>query len=236
MSDADALLATVLAEPAADTPRLVYADYLDESGPADAVARAEFIRVQCELAAGGADPDRRALLAAREAVLLAAYNKAWLAPLKVRGEALENAGTHGQFRRGFVELVWMPAAVYLAKADRLFARAPVRELRLTRVKLAEAEALLALPASRKLAALDLSDLRMGDDAARLLARAPAVAAFDVLRLRGCNITDAGAAALATTPFDWRPDVIDLAWNPVTDAGRAVLAKRFPGTAFGPAGG
>ena len=44
---ADALLAAVRADPDADLPRLVYADHLDDTGDVD---RAEFIRVQCELA------------------------------------------------------------------------------------------------------------------------------------------------------------------------------------------
>ena len=41
------LLAAVLADPDDDAPRLIYADWLDEQGDCD---RAEFIRVQCELA------------------------------------------------------------------------------------------------------------------------------------------------------------------------------------------
>lgn len=41
------LLRAVLADPASDDSRLIYADYLDEQGEAD---RAEFIRVQVELA------------------------------------------------------------------------------------------------------------------------------------------------------------------------------------------
>jgi uncharacterized protein (TIGR02996 family) len=41
------LLAAVLDSPSDDAPRLVYADWLDEHGQAD---RAEFIRLQCEMA------------------------------------------------------------------------------------------------------------------------------------------------------------------------------------------
>ena len=60
MSDADALLAAVLADPDADLPRLVYADWLEERGEAE---RAEFIRVQVELARDrGADNTRRIAL------------------------------------------------------------------------------------------------------------------------------------------------------------------------------
>jgi uncharacterized protein (TIGR02996 family) len=51
---AAALLARILASPEDDAPRLVYADWLDEHGEP---ARAEFIRVQCELARTRVHPD-----------------------------------------------------------------------------------------------------------------------------------------------------------------------------------
>lgn len=47
MTDADALLASILDRPDDDLPRLVYADWLDENGEHE---RSEFIRVGCELA------------------------------------------------------------------------------------------------------------------------------------------------------------------------------------------
>lgn len=46
MTDADALLASILAYPEDDLPRLVFADWLDENGEHE---RAEFIRIGCEL-------------------------------------------------------------------------------------------------------------------------------------------------------------------------------------------
>lgn len=48
LSDRDALLAAIRANPDEDTPRLALADWLDENGDPD---RAEFVRAQCELAA-----------------------------------------------------------------------------------------------------------------------------------------------------------------------------------------
>ncbi len=54
MTDRAALLRSILAAPDDDAPRLVYADWLDENGEPE---RAEFIRVQCELARLG--PPRR---------------------------------------------------------------------------------------------------------------------------------------------------------------------------------
>jgi uncharacterized protein (TIGR02996 family) len=46
-TDGGLLLRAILAEPDEDTPRLMYADWLEEKGGS---ARAEFVRVQCELA------------------------------------------------------------------------------------------------------------------------------------------------------------------------------------------
>lgn len=50
MNDGDHLLQAILAEPADDLHRLFYADWLEEHGDPDDHARAEFIRVQIELA------------------------------------------------------------------------------------------------------------------------------------------------------------------------------------------
>jgi uncharacterized protein (TIGR02996 family) len=47
MTDGDALLRAIIAHPDGDVPRLVYADWLEENGDP---ARAQFIRVQCEIA------------------------------------------------------------------------------------------------------------------------------------------------------------------------------------------
>ncbi|HEY1190616.1 MAG TPA: TIGR02996 domain-containing protein, partial [Gemmata sp.] len=43
MSDRDALMAAIAAHPDEDTPRLVFADWLDENGDPE---RAEFVRAQ----------------------------------------------------------------------------------------------------------------------------------------------------------------------------------------------
>jgi uncharacterized protein (TIGR02996 family) len=50
MTEQHALLAAILAAPAEDTPRLIYADWLDENPTPRRAARAELIRTQIELA------------------------------------------------------------------------------------------------------------------------------------------------------------------------------------------
>src|SRR5262245_7353205 len=89
----EALLRAILEEPHDDGPRLVYADWLEENGDQ---ARAEFIRVQCELARLGEDDPRRPALQKRERQLLRAHRAAWVA------EKPALAGQHVEFLRGFL--------------------------------------------------------------------------------------------------------------------------------------
>src|SRR5438132_1016345 len=75
MTGAGAFLDAIRAQPDDDTPRLVYADWLDDRGDA---ARAEFLRVQCELARWVPQLDRREALRRREGELLARHANDWL--------------------------------------------------------------------------------------------------------------------------------------------------------------
>src|SRR5215208_5695078 len=108
MSDEDALLAAIAAHPEEDTPRLVYADWLDENGQPE---RAEFVRVQCELARLGEHDDspRKAELRQREKKLWTRHRRAWRAdlPAEVRRDP---------FERGF------PAPARIFKDPRPFCR------------------------------------------------------------------------------------------------------------------
>jgi uncharacterized protein (TIGR02996 family) len=74
MTDREALLQAILENPDDDAPRLVYADWLDEHGDAD---RAEFIRVQCELARGASTPRRSEVLTDRARQLQSAHGSRW---------------------------------------------------------------------------------------------------------------------------------------------------------------
>jgi uncharacterized protein (TIGR02996 family) len=125
-----ALFAAILADPEDDAPRLVYADWLDEHGDSD---RAEFIRVQCDLARRPKYDDRRPALEARERELLKRYGAAWAKPVAAITKEYE-------FRRGFVAAVTIGAAKLLSHGDQLFATAPVRHVRVLRLGSANASA------------------------------------------------------------------------------------------------
>src|SRR5438477_11581752 len=95
MSTEAALLRAIREMPDENTPRLIYADYLDEEGHA---ARAEFIRVQIERSQLPEHDPRRAPLEDREQELLAEHEAAWLgvAPDDMDGLA------EWEVERGFV--------------------------------------------------------------------------------------------------------------------------------------
>jgi uncharacterized protein (TIGR02996 family) len=95
MTQDEAFLQSILEAPEDDTPRLIYADWLDEHGDPE---RAEFIRVQCELARLPEGDARRARLKLRERALLAQHEATWAAPLRGRVSSWK-------FRRGFVEQI-----------------------------------------------------------------------------------------------------------------------------------
>jgi uncharacterized protein (TIGR02996 family) len=104
-----ALWAAIRAHPDEDTPRLVFADWLQEHGDE---ARAEFIRLQCQIARLPDDHKTRRKvrpgLEHRERVLSTANREHWAEPLfriltrPGPGTKLESWVLGVRFRRGFV--------------------------------------------------------------------------------------------------------------------------------------
>src|SRR5262245_30857565 len=111
MIRSEALIRATVEDLYDDTPRLVYADWLDEHGDPN---RAEFIRVQCELEPmrDRYEIDRAAELHSREDELLRKHEKAWLGTMPGGWDDWKK-GAAAQFRRGFVDTVSMPARTYL---------------------------------------------------------------------------------------------------------------------------
>jgi uncharacterized protein (TIGR02996 family) len=156
-SDGDNMFRAVLVAPEDDAPRLQYADWLEEHGQAE---RAEFIRVQCELARAperpACDCDKKrpgSLCAAdpwdleysekmdRDRELLSRYWPEWGSVILEDGAAgwlgPDNPSIVGPFgsvsvevRRGFVASVALPTAAFLELAAALFAAHPITEVRL----------------------------------------------------------------------------------------------------------
>ncbi len=201
----------ILADPGVMS-RLVYADWLEEQGD----PRAEFIRVQCELAQLTDDAPRWAGLKARETELLERHGQAWQAPLRrlVRGAS---------FRCGFVEEVTMEAAVFLQRAENLYRLAPVRYLRVIDGGRRINE-LAACPHLAHLTSLQLNANYIGDVGALALAESPHVTGLTFLHLGHNNIRDRGAEFLAVSNRLAALATLDLSYNLITTRGARALGR------------
>ncbi len=128
MASDEAIFQAIRDAPGDDAPRLIYADWLEEHGNPD---RAEFIRVQCELARLPCWERRWQELAWREPDLLAKHGSRWRAELPTI-----DGVTWTEFERGFVSTVHIPnlEKVYREAADGAIARAaPVYRLEAPRL-------------------------------------------------------------------------------------------------------
>lgn len=136
--DGAKLLAQILANPADDQARLVYADWLTEHGD----PRGELITVQLALAAARSSADKRKL-AARERELLEKHARQWAK------RAMQDAKEY-ELRRGFVALVKMTGAVWSSKGARLFEHDPIEELLISKPNAAGLKAIAAAAHTAKL--------------------------------------------------------------------------------------
>lgn len=226
-TEEQALLAAVLARPDDDLPRLVYADYLEELGTEHQVARAEFIRLQCALTeVNELSHPQRAAWQIRERVLLNRFGPTWLAPLRERGQPLFTPRSHGQFRRGFVEVLWMPAGWFVDKARKIDRTMPARELRLTHVTPDDLLQLTRCEELRRIRTLDISDRRLGNDATLLICHSIFLEQLRVLRLRACDLDDDIVDDLLRPTAGWKLMELDVSLNRFSDEGLARLHAAY----------
>ena len=244
----EAFLSDILEHPDDDAPRLVFADWLEDNGNP---SRADFIRVQCELAQIPNDERRLLGLKQREADLLRRHQQCWTAPVA------ECRVSWPVFRRGFIEAVDVSAAVFVEGSSRLFALAPIREVtlhdavgrltelarcpwlaRLSLLRLAGSEAelvggtgrlrafgaLCGSPHLHHLRGLDLTGCGIGTSGAVVLALSRSLPALAELGLGENDLGDDAVAALAGLDHRGGLEVLDLSNNAVTDHGAQLLAR------------
>ena len=116
--EGEALLRDIVEHPEDDTPRLVYADWLQDHGDE---ARAELIRIQCRRALLPEGNSESARLAKREKALLKEHGSKWCDT---------HLGMVGELRRGFIEHVTTWPHMFVEAGAELVERFPVRSLRL----------------------------------------------------------------------------------------------------------
>jgi uncharacterized protein (TIGR02996 family) len=132
MDEEAAILAAIVAHPDEDTPRLAYADWLDDHAaalpdPPAARVRAEFIRVQCEIKKlddlPSAELQGYADLYRRQDALLTRHRRDLL------GSLADDLGPHDAvFDRGFVTELRLDADRFLRHADGIEAFRPLPDV------------------------------------------------------------------------------------------------------------
>jgi uncharacterized protein (TIGR02996 family) len=145
MSDEAGLLDAIREDQDSDTPRLVYADWLDDHGE---VERAEFIRLQCELARLPAEAPERRQKYNRASVLLEQHRPSWFG-------ALDKEFTDCVVERGFVSRLRAGVDAFLAHHQAVERYAPVLQSAAMRYVGVDAARVLALPFARSVRRLSM---------------------------------------------------------------------------------
>ncbi len=214
MTDEEALLQAVIADPDDDAPRLIYADWLDEHGQGE---RAEFIRVQIALAGMPLNDERRPELRRIERRLLRRFGERWAHSLRV-------PWCHA-YSRGFVECVSCSADQFLSGGEALFTLAPIRQLHLTN---AHQRAPLMGSCAFLWRSLGLSLRRnwLDDRDVCALANSRVLGRLTSLDLANNRISALGARYLAGSPYLGSLDDLYLKGNPIPREARTELRRRF----------
>ena len=209
MSDEDALLAAICADPADDTARLAFADLLDEHGGQVGAAWARFIRAHIRLGTGTE-------LAGDIPTVMELGSDVWLARFAARLGFLSGEVTIGEWDRGFPEGLVGPYPSLRARWDEMLTRTPFRHLRVLSVTDEAVEDFVLWPRLERLTALDLTTA----DEASTAIWPPPVPEDDGA------VTERGVAALTTCPALVDLETLTLDGFPLTDrTAELVLTSR-----------
>ena len=238
MVHASQLLAEILADPASEAARLVYADHLIEVGD----PRGELVQLQCRFEKIPWDDPERREVDQRIADLLATHETAWTREVRTLG--LDDHLQQVAMRRGFVEKVSLDAADVARLVPALRAITPLREVHVSVKQAAQldgiGDALCTLEAvsfftmppdvaralAHRLASWPhrgkLRTLHVwGRDAARAIADTPALRGLE--RLRVGALEPAGAADLARAPHLASVHTLELPQSRIGPEGLAAIA-------------
>jgi uncharacterized protein (TIGR02996 family) len=226
MTDREALLRAVAANPDDDTPRLIYADCLDELGGEANTARARFIRLQIEIQrapdTGGTEALGQKVTEARS--LAAQFGTLWLAELPVWITALPmRSGSNGTlFSRGFVARVLVLPGSYDARWWGFLDTTPITALDVRNCKANQLADILKCSQLARLRNLTFMSHNFGNSLLYTIGRSRHLAGLQELDLAYCQVSDRGLLALARSNALPSLRVIRLASTGVTDEGIAAL--------------
>jgi len=204
-------------DPVADTPRLIFADWLQEQSDPLLAARGELLRVQCQLN-GRTTAAERAALEDRQRQLLHAHRADWLG-------ALPDFSLSCGFERGLVyatlEARRFVGRAFAGQARELLERAWVERVWLKRPA-RHLPALLLSPALPLLSGLDLDGEGLRDADLEPLFGHRQEVGLRWLGLANNALTDVSVARLLESPLARQLRFLDLRNNAVTETGARLL--------------
>jgi len=223
-SDEQAFMTAILAEPDEDTPRLVFADWLDERGTEDDKARAALIRAQCqaEILPKGSKERRKLEKQAKE--ILKEHEDRWTQKLRDT-----NLGIRSTFRRGFIDLIEMSATVFTLHAKKLFEIAPTIRSAYFPDASNEVGRLAKCEFFARLASVDIHAMcKCGycliQNDLRALFTSKHTTGLTALNIAGDRMDAEGAKRLAKSAALARLTALDVSENPFGSEGMLALAK------------
>ncbi|HEY1192076.1 MAG TPA: TIGR02996 domain-containing protein [Gemmata sp.] len=229
MDEREALLRAVAANPDEDTPRLMYADLLDELGGDANTARARFIRVQIDLARNPgrswfASSDRLS----EGARLAGQFADVWLNELPewAADAARKQKLRADDFPRGFLNEFHIRPAAFAKNGPELLDIAPVTRL-VAKGPFSPPDlpALLGAPLLTRVRALALTH-STGDHTAVLVRTSPVLYALEQLDLSVSSLSDTGAALLTQSPGLSNLRILTVRGNRLTERGvESLLSAR-----------
>lgn len=186
-----AILETVVDNPADPTPRAVFADVLSDQGD----PRGEFISAQLMLERADLPPDDRQRMTQRCHALLAEHEPEWL------GGAAVARLVKAHWRRGFVDRLTVIDDRVLLEAPALFRSHPITSLTVQQLRNVEMQRLATLGALRHLESLSFdfapqAGRRLGSREVSALLESRVLRGLTHLALRHQTIGDLGALSLA----------------------------------------
>lgn len=214
MTDEDALLAAIAAHPEEDTPRLMFADWLDENGRP---LRAEFIRLQCATQEPGRLPPDEHKKAVRRLDELVRDHQRELIPGPLGGELTALDIT---FDRGFLSEVRVTARQFVLNPHPFPLLVPLPKICVRNLNHGAFNRFVARPELAAVSAIAVNS--PPERAAPALAACPYLARLETLDWRhhgvGFGVGDAGLEALAFSNVLPRLADLDVPSNEIGDFG------------------
>lgn len=213
--EALAFLEDIKENPDDDTPRLIFADWLEERDD----PRGSLIRVQCELASTSYFDERRKELKKHETEVMGQVARMWPDPLSSLIDQYE-------YQRGLLWVGCSAGKLVAAPVDEVIhdeAWAWVEGLVLWKIQPAHLGPLANSPLLRRILTLNLYGNRIGQAGAQALARSPWLGFLTTLRLGNNFIGAGGAEALASSEAMPRLRELYLPGNSLGDEGVEILA-------------